>query len=478
MKKTLLSISILAITLASCSAANSTKLSSGKSAGDISATDIPDGNIVINMAVCNYSNWYAGNDPVKAFNEADNGYYINLVDYGEYYELETNELGEVVTDNIGEAYASADNQVVFDIIYEGGIDMIMNFIDDEKFISLAEKGAFADLDKFMENDTEINRNTLNSHILDLCELNDTLYYMPLSFEVNTMYGYEEYVGDNENWTISDMKSHWEQMPPDSSFTSSYGENLADFVFFDLCMNCSPSFMDLEKGKCRFDSNEFIELLRFANEFPKESMIEKTEMVQGDYFLSPVIISNFEQFHELLWNSNDPRLLSFVGYPSIDSSYSFIIPYNLFAICAAADQKVQQGAWEFLRYIESADYQYDLMVPKTVEITDGEFTGIGETDSSFPLNNEAFEKRAEEILSKEDENQFISMNGVEFNVGNLTREEYGRLIAIINNADRLYYGSAKIEYIIYEEVSKMLGGDITPEQAAANIQNRASIMLGE
>ncbi len=59
-------------------------------------------------------------DPVMAFNEADNGYKIELIDYSEYYDVVNNSP-------YGEVYECPDNQVFIDIMQGKQIDILPNF---------------------------------------------------------------------------------------------------------------------------------------------------------------------------------------------------------------------------------------------------------------------------------------------------------------------------------------------------------------
>ena len=74
--------------------------------------------VVINMAVCNFDNYISEKQALKRFNEADNGYYINVIDYANLYDIDSKD-----TQNMGEAYTAADMQIVQDIINKNNINM-------------------------------------------------------------------------------------------------------------------------------------------------------------------------------------------------------------------------------------------------------------------------------------------------------------------------------------------------------------------
>lgn len=437
-----------------------------------------DGDIVINLAVSNYDTFFSGSDPVKEFNNMDNGYKISLIDYGEYYDAASAESDSNADNKYAEAYQNADNKICMDIIQGDKIDMTFKFFDDSRFISLAEKSAFVDLNKFMKDDPDINHNTLNEHIIDLCENEGRLYYMPISFTVKTLLGYEKYVGSNENWTINDMMERWAKMPEGSRFTGSLSINSADSIFYELIGNSVTSFVDIDQKKCYFDSDDFIDLLRFVKDFGIAQDYDKSDIVPGDFFIDPVTISGFNKFHNILWNEGNTQPLSFVGYPASEGSNSFIELGNTFAICSSADEEVQKGAWQFIKYLTSYDYQYSAMSAKNTENSEA-YPCYGNSDELFfPMNNEAFEKRAEEAYSKEKEENIVSISGMEQDIGYFTHEEYDRLKAIIERTNQIFLNDNKIYGMTVEGTAEMLSGEISPEEEAKRIQSSVTFAINE
>jgi len=437
-----------------------------------------EGDIVINLAVSNYDTFFRGSDPVKEFNSMDNGYKISLIDYGEYYDAATAEEESNADSKYAEAYQNADNKICMDIIQGGKIDMTFKFFDDSRFLSLAEKSAFVDLNKFMQDDPDINHNTLNKHIIDLCENDSKLYYMPVSYTVKTLLGYEKYVGADENWTINDMIDRWAKMPEGSRFTSSLSINSADSIFYELIGNSITSFIDIDERKCYFDSDDFIKMLEFVKDFGVSNDCDKSEIVPGDFFIDPVTLSGFKNFHNILWNAGNTQPISFVGYPASDGSNSFIELGNTFAICSSADEEVQKGAWQFIKYLTSYDYQYSSMIAQNDENAENDPSFDNSEELFFPINNNAFEKRAEEAYSKENEENIVSVSGKELNIGYFTREEFDRLKAIIEKTNQINLTDNKIYGIIVDGTAEMLSGEISPEEEAKRIQNSVTFAINE
>ena len=127
--------------------------------------------IILTMAISAENPYIInGKDVVKEFNNADNGYKIVLKDYAE-------DIDKTIV-NSKETLDNYNMKLYLDIMEGGNIDIIPNiFSDNGKFINLAEKGAFSDLNMYLDSDTEINHDTLYDNVLRACEMNNKLTYI-------------------------------------------------------------------------------------------------------------------------------------------------------------------------------------------------------------------------------------------------------------------------------------------------------------
>lgn len=395
-------------------------------------------------------------DVVEKFNNTDNGYKIVYKDYSEYYDSSKDIDGGPSQ----ESYSRINLQLSLDVMQGGILDIIpkRTFTNSGTFISLAEKGAFVNLYDFMENDAEINTDTLYKHILDLFEIDGNLYYLPLNFKIDTLAGYSKYVGTEENWNMDDLKECWSIMPENATFN---GKSTRDYVYMNLLRGELTTFIDYDNCTCSFDSSEFIDILEFCNSFPEPLSYKTDTDWDSPTFVFPFKVSTFDKFHEELWNEQDDPI-TFVGYPSNDESGTFIDSIGTtYAISSSASPEVQEGAWQFLRMLASYDTQYAM------------------SSSYFPINLAAFEARANESISKYGQENIISSQGVETDIGYLSQDEYNRLVALIDGTKK---ASLEIDddvfEIIEDEIWAMFDGEKTPELTAKDIQNRVSILVSE
>lgn len=394
---------------------------------------------------------------VNDFNSLNNGYKVKLVDYSSYFDTQyADESGAVMSD---EAFIQVDNQIALDIIKGDKLNIIPSgvFADCGKYEQLEHKGAFINLYPLMNKDSEINTDTLYDHVLQLHEIDGCLYSLPTYFEVGTMIGETRFVGEKENWTLDELIEHWEQAPENASFNGSFSR---DYVYMCILRATVSSFVDKSGRTAHFDSLEFLKILNFCNSFP-ESEDKASELHSDVSFVEPMTFRGFYDLHYNLWNrDNEPY--TFVGYPSENGCGSYInTKTSRFAICADSSPEEIQGAWEFLKYMASYEYQSE-------NIT-----------NLFPINLRAFEESKSKAITESEDTRNISIQGTEYDIGVLTQEETDRISQYIDNTKVLSnVVDTDISNIIEEEIFSMFHGESTPEEAAQMIQNRVSVLTAE
>lgn len=426
----------------------------------------PEKDVVIRLAVNKYMP-YEVDEAIKAFNAEDNGYQIQRVTYN-HEQLYSSEGGSGVS-----SMKTADLKLQMDIIQGNVVDMVADaaFEEISRYEILTEKGAFIDLYPFLDGNTGTSRAELNEHILQIHETDGKLYQMPMYFNADTMIGLDKYVGSKENWTLDDLIAHWEEMPDNAFFCN---DATRMNVYQDMIRGNLGAFVDYKNGACSFDSPEFIRLLNFCNSFHSDDM-EKT---QPDWdtpiFLKELSIKGFYQFHNAMQTSDLNSEYTLVGYPSEDGNGSFIdTTGQRYSICMSASQEVQSGAWEFISFMLSEDFQFQR------DDWYKETSGEEYPDRGFPVNSAAFQRKADELLAHAGEPNIISQNGRESDIGWLTQEEYKQLIRFINSLSRMNAPVDKsAQTIIEEEIGALFAGERSAEDVAKAIQGRIEIMISE
>ena len=432
--------------------------------GEGTAVTESDENIIIRLAVNKYMG-YEVDKAIKEFNALDNGYEIDKIVYNHENVY-----------NSGNAIRSADMKLQMDIMNGDVVDMVADnaFEEISRYEILTEKGAFADLNPFLDGDTGTDRSELHAHVLELHQMEGKLYQMPMYFNIETVMGLREDVGTKENWTFDEMLTHWEAMPEGAVFSSN---NTKDYVYMALIRGNLSAFVDYENVTCSFDSPEFIRMLEFCNSFPETPnayldynpdrmpifLIERTFMGFYDYHYE--INSNYFPLPEINY--------TFVGYPSEDGQGSFIDTVReRYSICASASPEVQAGAWEFISYMLDEDFQY------AHDSLYHELSGP-DVNCGFPVNIAAFERKANDLLMHEGEPHLILEVEGERDIGYLTQAEYDRLVTFIESLSRMNSHVDRTTWnIIEEEIGGLFAGERTAEEVAESIQSRVEILISE
>lgn len=472
MKKTLALCLMTIFSLFSCSNSK-TASESGKttsetlnSKGNTSQSAVNEDNstgedIILTMPIMVDHHFYFGTrDLVQEFNDADNGYKIVLKDYAEGLNMEN------ISENTD--WDNYNLDLTLDIMKGEKLDIIPNiFTDPGKFHILTEKGAFADLNPFIDNDENLDRSELFDEVLRACEINDELRYMPISFSIDTLAGCSKYVGTKENWTFEEMKEHWEKMPEGSTIN---GHTTEDYVYYALLRGNISSFIDYDNAECHFDSDKFIKILDFIDSFEDITGFKQEINGTSEEFVSEINISGFKRYHQMFWRYPADEI-TFIGYPSDDGYGSlFNIGNDQVAVSATSSYEKQKGAWEFIRMLVSYDCQYG-----------NGFTGAIGDDGEFalPINKRAFEDMGENQYSHEGEARVDEFTGQEIPGIYLTKAEYEKLFDFIPTIQKINIKTEDDIYnIIEDEIFALFNKERTSKEVSDNIQNRVQLLVSE
>lgn len=441
-----------------------------------SSTDVsedkPKENITLNYAVYGEMDKEEYN-LIKKFNETDNGYVIVTKDYSEY--LSPEEDGSILYD---EDKARTLNIKLIQDISNGDIDIVRDYYlsGSQTMNRLSSRGAFINLYEMMNTDSEINKNTLNSHILELHETEGNLYCLPFNYTISTLIGESRYVGDNEGWTLDEMISCWEKMPEGSMIE---GHKEKNYVYLTILRGMLGSFIDYKNAKANFDSADFKKALEFCNSFDDIYGKYSDPELNAVNFVFEQRFYGFAETHVALCDINVDNY-TFVGYPSDDGCGGFInTSGNRLAICSTVTEKEKIGAWEFIRSYCLDDFQTDYYCRKETVIIDGERKEMYLEPKGFPINVSVYNKLANETMNGKLMDSTISVNENQSDIGFLTKKELEHLTDYTNKIQNLSVTiDDDLNKIINDEIIDYFNSEISIDDCVALIQNRAELMVSE
>lgn len=345
---------------------------------------------------------------------------------------------------------------------------------------LANKGALEDLKVYMDKSTTINVSDYFSNLVECYTFNDALVALPRRFYVQTMAGSSKLLGDIQGWTMKELVEFADR---------NQGKELFRYVtketMLSIMMQFNESaFIDWNTGKCSFDTQEFMDLLEFANRCPQEgdydptAPSEMTMLEKGDLLLSTVYVSQFQDLQPYMKALNNE--VTFVGFPTVDGKRGNLLSVGeLFGISSRSEMK--EGAWEFLEYYLAGN-------------SDSDRYNFG-----FSANRKQFDIEAAEAVKiqyytddngeyiLDEEGNPIQMNtgggmsyedgwSIEFTVP--TQQEVDTIVSIIENARPISAQNEEIMKIINEEVEGFFSGQKPVKDVADIIQRRVQMYVDE
>ena len=420
---------------------------------------------------------YAGiwvNSDVKSqiirFNKKSTDYRITIVNYDKYNS----------DDDYTAGYTKLNNDLI-----AGNIPDIIQLDGSMPVESYVSKGLLADIDKMIQADPELSKQEYMENVFDAFRVNGVLYRVVPSFNVRTWIGKKSLVGDRTSWTMADVKQVANKLVGDKSI---FGLGMTRESFMDDIMDyCGHDFVDVNTGKCSFDSQNFIDLLEYAKTLPTNEDSEKGyddeywehywENYQSQYRENRSLLMELylSDVYNIKYNVNGMmgEEVSFIGFPTESGSGSFVDADVTFAISAKSDN--QDGAWEFLKFFLSEEYQVN---------ADNKYG----YRSGFPILKKMVREQVNQTTERSywtDENgekvyydDTFWINNEEFKIQPFTQAQADEVFNFICSVKNSSYRDENIAKIISEEVQAFYSGSKSAKDAANMIQNRAQLYVNE
>ncbi len=401
------------------------------------------------ITIANIDNYYPTAE-IYNFNNSQSEYHVQTLNYAlsDDYEQNLKQLNlDLISDNVP------------DIIY----GLPYNF-----YLNYQNKGVFADLSQFIENDSEVNRNTIMPNVLKAIESGDgKIYNLCTAFSIKSLVA-KTRVFDKENWTFDEMLDLYENAPPEAIHIYD-GETKSDMfraMFFTM-----NDLIDYKNATCDFNNQQVIQMLEFCNRFVNEiDMPDKEsdpEGHQGYYtdkhtwlkndqiLVTPVGFSNgFTAFDSVKYLEGGGEDLTFVGYPTNNGKGGRLIPEGIMAVTESSKNK--EGAWEFIK---------NYIIETSSDFSD-------EYSYGLPILTDAFNKALDAEMSAEH-----TASGME--IPSLTQKDRDMIYDYVLQCDSLgTVFDLDLELLCNEEANIYFAGGQTAEETAEHIQNRASILISE
>ncbi len=392
------------------------------------------------------------------FNKTNDKYRIVVKDYSIY---QTND-----------DWTAGFTQFNNDVLAGNVCDIIMMRPDQGADLDmLAKKKLLVDLDKLIAEDEELKNYSYLTNVFDAYAIQGKHYLGVPSVNYQSYMGSSDIFGNVDHVSISDFVNIVK--------SQGAGTQFSDYIdrdsFMSIALNYDGAeFIDPASQKCDFDSEDFATLLEYANTIPEEYVYDESTYYEdyndqfrsGKTLLYSVYINNLRDVNYFKYSMfNGKGIL--VGFPTRNDQggmfYTDDVPF------AITNGKHQDGAWEFVRYYLTPDFQDNLSY-------------------SIPVLESSFNDWAAKGMEKdywEDENgikqyyeQTYYIDGIEHEVPTLTAEEVEELKNIIKSCKKASYTNEQVKSIIEEEASAYFAGSKTAKDVCSIIQSRVQLYLNE
>lgn len=424
----------------------------------VAPEDIPDKD-VIEVAAFNIP--YDMRNHIVEFNKTNENYRVVTRDYSRY-STDSDYLA---------GYTKLNNDIL-----AGDMPDILVMVDSGNEIpidSYEEKGLFEDLNKFIDKDPEIKREDLFGNVLEAYSTDGKLYRMPVNFYVQTLMGKTENVGPGPRWTMKEMMEAFAKMPEGASILGD--QTTRDSVLWTFSTMAISDYIDETTGQCNFNSQGFKDVLTFLKDFPVEVNLDyedpsywqqfETQYRDNRTMLMQISLNNLDY---MIYNFGQMGTsdVSFVGFPTEKGMGAVISSGQQYGISAKSPN--QEGAWEFLRYYLTDEYQkqtYDMPMNKRIWL-----------DKALECTERPHYEDEEGNIIYEDYTYWLGEQ--EIVIDPLTKEQVDSIynyVSFINK--RMSYDTSLLD-IIKEEAAYFFEGDKTVDEVAEIIQGRIQLYMDE
>ena len=387
-------------------------------------------------------NDYGWDTLAAQFNAQSDGYIVELRDYyaGDYDGVS---IDKDAIDRLRADIADAKTRLHTDLIVGKLPDLLV--FDKLSPLTYLGKGLLLDLDPYVAQDEDISGedflcwNALHEY--------GGLYILAKQFVVETLMCSQDFYAAHKGWTIADYLAVEQSLRGDQQMI--YFMSQEEFLT-QMGGQYLKKALDLKNASCDFDNEEFIGILKGALSCgqyealdyagtPVGKRMEAGELMCCATWLGKPADVTFDRVQS-------GKQLAYIGWPTVDGSVgSSAALYG--AISALSATACPEGCWEFVKYV----LQY----------------GANAIDQGSPvyapLMYEQTAQRNETTAGK---------------YTTATQEDVEAYIAAAAACPAMGFRDESITDIITRETAPMFAGDITPEDAARNIQSSVSLYMTE
>jgi len=378
---------------------------------------------------------------VKYFNQSHSDCRIVLRDYAEDFVFDDEDYRKDLAEL---------NQKMRMEVYSGDAPDV--WIDRESdalgLTAFASDACLVDLYPYIKNDPDIKADDYFKNVLFGYDTNGKLYRIPSGFFTRCFYGNPSVIGTDSSWTVSDYYALSEKLGPEKKILTDIPKK--DLLEWTLETQMD-SLLDLNSGRVSFDSDYFLEFLKWADDYGTDA---------ENYVTAPNDVMKNQLAIDLTWIESPQGFYSnysllkfmptYLGYPGSNGdglSFSSAYVCGITAGCEDPDL-----AWDFVRLFLLDDIQNNI---------GGGF---------IPVSRNA--------AAKQIENNVEYMEGDGIDASTLDAVFWNSYYDVLEKVNVPSGANYEVSCIVLEESAAFFAGQKTAEETAALIQNRVQIYVDD
>ncbi|NLW89811.1 MAG: hypothetical protein GXY43_08890 [Clostridiaceae bacterium] len=411
---------------------------------------------------------------ITKFNQSNEQYRIEIKDY--FQSIDWSQPLE----QIHLSQEACRQQMYLDAFSGKGPDIIYD-VGTRSLAAYEANNLLMDMCPLMEMDPEFDINDFLPNVIDACTVDGKLCKIPAHFWVYGIEGEPSVTKGISSWSTVEFDQIASALP--SGMYMIVNTTQLELLRHVLAGSMNL-FIDDNTKEVNFNTDEFFKILKWAKTYGEkepvseelrvyvntEELLEKNLLVCNTHGF----ISDASKFASIFprYYGTAPDI---IGYPSPAKNGPYIYPIEQVAISSSCDSP--GGAWSFVKYLLSEDYQ-------TMNSSGSEYAEKLGTGYGFPVRTESLQALMEIALNPpEIVEEFPSGDSELYpdpyeELYGMTQERADACLAAVNSADTLYYLDEEIYKIIQEEVTAYFEDLKSVEDVTALIQNRVQTLVSE
>ena len=377
-------------------------------------------------------------------------------------------------------------------------DILVNFAGFDQY---ANDTMLVDLNSYIDGENGLDRSEYFDNIFRSMEVNEKLYYAPMSFNLRGYMANTKYIQAESDWTFDDLDKAAASLPDGVALIPPEESTMLLEIFMGSDMT---TYMDYANKKVSFNSEEMIRVLEEVKKYAAKEDLSDREFLSGISSTSAyggLNVYDTEDYGELglgikpivktadylrnetaamiyarINNLNDYSLYKgvpygngkYVGFPTLQGNG--ILAYPIESMAIVADSPYKDEAWEIIRSFYSSDAQSAM--------TQTMIGGFPLKTSVFEDNMTAEKEKLSNAYKLYQEDVSLLGGSVSYILFPATDDDINELREIIKGVKASYHTDAAVMDVIKEEAPGYFTGSRSAEEVLKNIDNRALLIVQE